>query len=132
MAGARESVIQTGVILNLNNEAIRWLLYPGRTPLYMPDNTAVWDYLWENREDISGIAHTHSGDRITISENDVKTFAAIERGLRKCLKWWIVTESSIQMYKKSEDFGYEKLSVPEPKWTSKLRELSRLGLETRR
>jgi hypothetical protein len=59
----------------------------------------LWELLWEHREQLGGVAHTHpwNGDA-WFSQTDVTTFAAIEQGLGKRLIWPVVTFSTAQYF----------------------------------
>jgi hypothetical protein len=55
---------------------------------------------WENRERVSGFAHTHPGSGLPEpSHTDLTTFAAVEAGLGKRLNWFILTEDSFRLYR---------------------------------
>jgi hypothetical protein len=84
------------VVVGFDGEALRWELPAGRTAVTIPDSADLWRYLWENRAVIAGIAHSHPGSGVpSPSHTDVTTFAAIEDGLGRKLKWWIATDDSL-------------------------------------
>lgn len=84
--------IETGVVLDLAGQPLHWHLPPGRSVGGLPDSRSLWDVIWENRTNISGIAHSHPGSgKPGPSQTDVTTFAAIEAALGARLDWWIVS-----------------------------------------
>jgi hypothetical protein len=65
----------------------------------IPDSRTLWEFIWEHRDEISGIAHTHPGSGIPgPSHEDLTTFRAVEKGLGRILDWWIVTTGWVTKY----------------------------------
>lgn len=88
--------METAVVVNSSGQAIYWHLPEGRSVAYLPDSRNLWDIIWENREDLSGIAHSHPGGGTPgPSHEDVTTFAAIEAALGKRLTWWIMSHDQL-------------------------------------
>lgn len=82
--------IETGVVINLGDEPIYWHLPEGRNAAYLPDSRKLWDVIWENRDNVWGFAHSHPGAGVpSPSQEDITTFAAIEKGIGRRLTWWI-------------------------------------------
>lgn len=71
----------------------------GRTGGAIPDSRNLWDILWENRERLGGVAHTHPWDGDAwYSHTDVTTFRAIEMGIGRDLMWPIATFTDIKTF----------------------------------
>lgn len=89
-------MIETGVLLDKNNEPIYWHLPAGRNGGALPDSHELWDIIWENRHRVGGFAHTHPWHgEAHPSGTDISTFVAIELALGQHLRWWIVTFSEV-------------------------------------
>lgn len=85
-------MIEVALVFDLDGEVIHWHLPPGRSGGAIPDSRGLWEILWENRERLGGVAHTHPWNgRPGPSQTDVTTFAACEAALGKRLLWPIVT-----------------------------------------
>lgn len=103
--------IETGVVLDYNWEPIFWHLPPGRSSGYLPDSRDLWSVIWENRDQVAAVAHSHPEGIINPSGTDITTFAAIEAGLGKLLLWPIVTGSEVAIYRRysKTDNNYNKI-----------------------
>ena len=51
------------------------------TPLLLPDSRTRWNAIWENREQLSIIAHSHPPGLAAFSDEDTSTMKAIEDAL---------------------------------------------------
>ncbi len=106
-------VIEVALVFDVEGRVLYWHLPPGRSGGAIPDSRNLWEVLWENRERLGGVAHTHPwyGDTGP-SGTDVTTFAAIEAGLGKRLLWPIVTFDRVVMLKWSgpEKFSYSRFT----------------------
>lgn len=122
-------MIETAVVFDENSYPIYWHEPIGRTGGALPDSRSLWDVLWENREWIYGIAHTHPWDGPSgPSQTDITTFAAIEAGLGKRLVWPIVTMTHIAIivwYRRTD--SYEEIALPklskQKEWKKLIQEL---------
>jgi hypothetical protein len=119
---------ESGVVLDLKEQPIYWHTPADRTTGAIPDSHTLWEVLWENRENLSGFAHSHPGRGLPgPSYTDVTTFSSIERALGKKLNWWITSEDRVALVRW---FGpgkhdYKALAVEdELVWVPRLRELS--------
>lgn len=95
----------------------------------IPDKKSFWDFILENKDQIAGIAHSHSGSgEPWFSHEDVTTFAAIEQGLGKRLYWPIITSDSILTFgwvgPKRLDYNIVKDHVDNNYWVDELRRIS--------
>lgn len=132
--------MEAAVVVDVGGRAIRWHLPPGRTGGSLPDSRELWEFIWENRQRISGIAHSHPGRGVPgPSYTDVTTFEAIESALGRRLLWWITSEDRMVTvrWEGSDKLSYRALEVPrlegepEPEWLVPLREASYRALQER-
>jgi hypothetical protein len=127
-------VLESAVVIGNSNEALFWFLPADRSATHIPDSRLLWEYIWENREWIKGVAHSHPGSGIPVpSWEDLTTFSAMEKALGKELSWWIVTSDDWLEFRKDskdDDYSYGALQPMEPSnredpsWLSKLRQYS--------
>ena len=109
--------IETGVVLDLAGQPLYWHLPPGRSMGGLPDSRNLWDVIWENRDIISGFAHSHPGSgKPGPSHTDVTTFAAIEAALGRRLDWWIVSaeDEALTLLRWAGVIPGNKLNYSEP------------------
>jgi hypothetical protein len=92
-------MLETAFVFDSLGHVVHWHEPPGRSGGYLPDSKDLWDYLWETRLTLGGVAHSHPWDGLSFPSNtDVTTFRAIELGLGKRLLWPIVTFSEVGYY----------------------------------
>ena len=89
-------MLETALVFDTEGAVLLWHEPEGRTGAYLPDSDEFWNFLWENRGRLGGVAHSHpwSGDALP-SHTDITTFAAIEAGLGRRLLWPIATFSEV-------------------------------------
>jgi hypothetical protein len=88
--------MESALVFNRHGCRLFWHLPADRSQGALPDSRPLWDLLWENREQVLGVAHTHPWDGDSwFSGTDVTTFAAIEQGLGKRLIWPVLTFTDI-------------------------------------
>lgn len=99
--------------------------------VFIPDSRNLWEIIWENREKVAGIAHSHPGTGIPFpSREDLTTFAALEAGLGKRLNWWITSKSDCILVNwqgpNTYDYSIPVNSLNEDKmvWLEELRRIS--------
>jgi proteasome lid subunit RPN8/RPN11 len=94
----------------------------------LPDSRGLWDIFWENRDRLSGFAHSHPGAGVPWpSGTDLTTFRAVEAALGRRLQWWIVTLDQVAVFTFVEG-EYRSAPVTEAlEWVSELRRLSEGG-----
>lgn len=121
-------MMEVAVVVDKQGSAIHWHVPEGRSSCAIPDSRGLWEILYENRDVIQGVAHSHPGVGIPgPSHTDVTTFAAIEAGLGRRLDWWITSSNAMVVCRWA---GPDRLSYTsilltvEPFWADKLRELS--------
>ncbi len=103
----------------------------GRSAVWIPDTQSLWDIVSENKDRLDGIAHSHPGrGYMAPSSEDISTFRAMEKGLGRRIKWWILTSNRAILVEWSGSglTGYElKKSYKteeEPAWMNELRRAS--------
>ena len=85
-------MIEVAAVIDSVGRPIYWHHPPENRMGAIPDSRNLWDVLWENRNIILGVAHTHPWTGIPVaSSTDVTTFAAVEAGLGRSLLWPIVS-----------------------------------------
>lgn len=121
-------MMEAGVVLDLKGNALHWHLPENRSVGALPDSRSLWDVIWENRDNISGFAHSHPGWGLTgPSYTDVTTFKAIEQALGKELDWFICSGNTMIVAKYSGPGRHEYQCVQitqQPPWLKALREKS--------
>lgn len=126
-------MIEACVVIDLDGNPIRWH-DPRHSAVKIPDSDDLWEFLYENRGRVAGIAHTHPGSGMpSPSWTDVTTFAAIESGLSRRpfrrLKWWIASSDRLVVAEwvgpGQHDYGCRHLDA-EPEWTAELRHRSEM------
>jgi len=89
-------MMEAAVVVGLDWEPLYWHVPPGRSSVALPDTRDLWDVIWENRRNLLGIAHSHPGSGVPgPSHEDITTFAAIESGLGRDLRWWITSRDRL-------------------------------------
>jgi len=58
----------------------------------VPDERERWNAIWENRDEITEIVHTHPGGFLGFSSEDLSTMEAVEAATGNSYTWSIVTE----------------------------------------
>ena len=109
------SVRETRLVFDQQGQTILWPNDPERSKAYLPDSQSLWDFLWDNRERLGGVAHTHPWEgEVWASHTDVTTFSAIEKGLGRRLLWPIVTFTHMEVFQwvGPGDYDYAPLRNP--------------------
>lgn len=92
-------MIEVALVFNKRGETLHWHLPPGRTGGAIPDSRDLWQILWDNREHLGGVAHTHPWrGKAWPSQTDVTTWEAVEKGLGKHLLWPVVTFTEVKYF----------------------------------
>lgn len=131
--------IEAGVVIDNDLLPIYWHLPKERTGGSLPDSQQLWNVLWEKRDEIYAVAHSHPGYGLpSPSYTDVTTFAAVEAALGKRLFWPIITGDSLAVFSwhGPEKYDYKmdlavmansKIWMPE--WVRELREKSNFVIQ---
>ncbi len=121
---------EAGVVINDKGDPIYWHLPRERTSGHIPDSLPLWEVFRQYRDQMIGFAHSHPGGGIpSPSWTDITTFEANESGLKKRLRWWIVSSEAtvVAEWIGPDRFDYGVTPVePEPSWVPDLRIASAL------
>ena len=120
---------EAAVVVDKQGRPLHWHIPTNRTGVALPDSRPLWDVLWEHREALGGVAHSHPGSGIPgPSHEDVTTFEAVEKGLGRRLDWWISSSNHLVLVRwvGPGPFNYrvEELVTNEPLWLGRLRKES--------
>lgn len=92
-------MIEAAFVFDVDGMLICWHQPPACTGGSIPDSAKLWNVLWENRNNLGGVAHSHPGRGATgPSHTDLTTFAAVERGLNRRLLWPIMTLTHVNYF----------------------------------
>jgi hypothetical protein len=86
----------------------------------VPDSRERWDVIWQHRNEITEIAHSHPGEFLDFSNEDLTTMEAIEAGTGKQFTWSIITKKGFLSRKSGIDVQRED----NPWWLELIRMLS--------
>lgn len=105
-------MIETALVFDKLGQTLYWHEPKGRSGGALPDDVTLWDFLWEHRNEIGGVAHTHPWDGDAYpSHTDVTTFAAIEQGLGRKLIWPVVTFTDVAyLYRVENETVYTRIA----------------------
>jgi hypothetical protein len=87
---------------------------------HIPDLRERWETIWQHRDEITEIAHTHPGSFLDFSHEDLTTMQAVEAGTGKQFAWSIVTRSGFLTRRNRKDFH----PIDNPWWLALIRQLS--------
>jgi hypothetical protein len=88
------------------------------SPTALPDSRTRWEAIWDRRDQLVAIAHSHPVGPSAFSAEDESTMAALDDALGKKLRYFVVApEVTIA---RVGDGPTESVS-PEPWWTGLLR-----------
>lgn len=120
-------MMETLVVVDTELRPIFWHEPNGRSSVSIPDTRDLWDVLWQSRDRLRGVAHSHPGSGVPCpSREDLTTFAAIEAALGARLTWWITSRDTLVelCWRGPDRFDYEAFDVPwrdEPGFVEALR-----------
>ena len=86
----------------------------------IPDSRERWQVIWDHRAEITEIAHSHPGDFLDFSKEDLTTMQAVEAGLGRNLIWSIITKDGFL----SRTDGIDTRRTDSPWWVEFMRKLS--------
>lgn len=119
---------EAALVLDMSGEVIHIHAPEDRSSVSLPDSQSLWDVIWEHRDDISGIAHSHPGHgRTGPSIEDLTTFAPIEAALADRLDWWIATNDFLVLVRWVGPGPMDYRTTPvkqQPPWVHTLRKIS--------
>jgi len=126
---------EAAVILDQNMEPIHWHT-PRASSGAIPDSRPFWDIIWENRNVLRGIAHSHPGGGVpSPSWEDITTFAGVELGLDRRLDWWITSSAPAVVVCRwcgphKYDYEVQRVGAGSP-WVAELQRISEQEVEVR-
>ena len=123
------NALEAAVVVDVDGQPMYWHTPVGRSAAAIPDSRALWLVLWDSRERLAGVAHTHPGGVLQPSSTDLRTFAACEDGLGRRLSWWLVSADRVVRctWSASEPACYICRPDDAPHvWLDELRRISRL------
>jgi hypothetical protein len=86
----------------------------------VPDSRERWETIWQHRDEITEIAHSHPGAFLDFSHEDLTTMEAVEAGTGKAFTWSIITKAGFL----SRKGGREARREDSPWWLGLMRSLS--------
>jgi hypothetical protein len=86
----------------------------------VPDSQERWEVIWQHRNEITEIAHSHPGEFLDFSNEDLTTMEAVEAGTGKQFTWSIITKRGFLSRKGGTDIQRED----NPWWLELIRTLS--------
>ncbi|MFO0612025.1 MAG: hypothetical protein U0414_05535 [Polyangiaceae bacterium] len=95
------------------------------SPIAIPDARSRWEIIWENRERVGEIAHSHPIGPLAFSREDETTFEALESALGRELVFSVVAPDGMIRRQADRD---ERVEC-EPSWAAELRLASGMSLE---
>jgi hypothetical protein len=113
--------------------AILWSDASG-SPVALPDSRARWERIWELRDSICELAHSHPIGPLAFSHEDETTMAALVSALGRPIVFSVVAPGGM-IRSQLENDGAVPAPMPEPVleepwWTSLLRAASGMTKET--
>jgi hypothetical protein len=94
------------------------------SPVALPDTRDRWNAIWDNREHIENIAHSHPNGPAAFSLEDETTMEALSSALGKTIRFSVVAPSAVIAREGDNTFEIN----PAPWWAELLRLAS--GMET--
>jgi len=89
----------------------------GDSPVALPDSRARWEAIWDRRDALVEIAHSHPVGPLAFSNEDETTIAALEAALGRALRFSIVAPAGMLV----REAGAERREAAEPEWAAALR-----------
>lgn len=87
------------------------------SPTLLPDSRTRWEAIWEHRERLAAIAHSHPHGPSAFSAEDESTMAALDDALGRRLTYYVVSPQ-----KTISRTGDDKTeTIPDPWWAALLR-----------
>ena len=88
----------------------------------VPDSQERWHLIWNHREEITEIVHTHPGGLLDFSQEDLTTMQAVEAGCGCEFTWSIATRTDYRTRHGRNGKDEEPADIPW--WLDMLRQLS--------
>ena len=83
------------------------------SPTALPDSRTRWEAIWDHRDELEAIAHSHPAGPAAFSDEDLSTMDALDSALGRALTYYVVAPS----------ITISKVGTvePEPWWAGLLR-----------
>lgn len=119
---------EAAILVGFEGEVLYTHLPPNRTSVFLPDDASLWDIIWQHRDSLAGIAHSHPGSGLPYpSTEDISTFNAIEAGLGASLNWWIISQDKMSLWQwqpKDRKYYGREINPNSCRWFSHLHDVS--------
>ncbi len=89
------------------------------SPAALPDSRDRWEAIWQHRDEIEAIVHSHPVGPSAFSAEDESTMAAIDSALGKPMRYCVVAPK-VTIQRQGLDAAVINLE-PEPWWVALLR-----------
>ena len=99
------------------------------SPVALPDSRARWEAIWNSREELEVIAHSHPVGPAAFSAEDTSTMEALDSALGKPVKYVVVAPT--KTISRQGDTQPDEDVSPEPWWVALLRLASGMQKESR-
>lgn len=116
--------LEACAVIGRGGSVLYWHVPEDREFAYLPDSASLWRFLWERRDEISGIAHTHPAGYTHPSSEDLSTFKAVDLALGKSLDWYVVTSESVRVCRRNTGYS-DMATIHRPIWVDPLLRLSK-------
>ena len=87
------------------------------SPVALPDSRSRWEAIWDLRDELEEIAHSHPHGPSAFSHEDITTMAAIDDALGKVMRYSVVAPRVMIARVDGKTIEID----PEPWWTGVLR-----------
>jgi len=88
------------------------------SPVALPDSRARWEAIWNLRDELEAIVHSHPVGPSAFSAEDTSTMAALDDALGKSMHYMVVAPAKTIA---RQGTGKTETIVPEPWWVALLR-----------
>ncbi len=87
------------------------------SPSQLPDSRKRWQMIWDHRQHLEELSHSHPNGPLAFSKEDETTMQALETALGKALRFSVVAPSGVIAKQGSEVTPVD----PEPWWADLMR-----------
>lgn len=87
------------------------------SPVALPDSRARWEAIWELRDELEAIVHSHPAGPAAFSREDETTMAALDSALGRAVRYSVVAPRAVITRVGADTFD----EVPEPWWAALVR-----------
>lgn len=94
------------------------------SPLALPDSRARWEAIWNRRDELVELAHSHPLGPDAFSQEDVTTMRALDEALGRRLRFSLVTPNGYFLRSETDDAA----RAPAPPWAEELARASGLSV----